>query len=110
MRIDKVNYSVDRLRDGTIGRASIYFENMNNIGERITGNFALTIEEFEKVEKGLITPESLVIQKITDILTLTTDEDSTAKINKLQQEIADNQEMITELSLLISQNQGGSNE
>jgi len=88
MRIDRINLSVDT--DGKTGKvrsASIYFENVSDIGERISGQFAITLDEYERIQREEILPETIAEQKLVEILQVKPEEDVTAAFVQLSEQV-----------------------
>ena len=87
MRIDRINLSVDT--DGKTGKvrsASIYFENVSDIGERVSGQFAITLDEYERIQREEILPETIAEQKLVEILQVKPEEDVTAAFVQLSED------------------------
>lgn len=87
MRIDRINLSVDT--DGKTGKvrsASIYFENVSDLGERVSGQFAITLEEYERIQREEILPETIAEQKLVEILQVKPEDDATAAFVKLSED------------------------
>ena len=110
MRIDRINLSVDT--DGKTGKvrsASIYFENVSDIGERVSGQFAITLEEYEKIQREELLPETIAEKKLVELFAIHPEEDVTAAFVQLSEQLAQKdleisalQQMIVELTLMLS--------
>lgn len=116
MRIDHINLSTDVDEFGKVRSASIWFENTNALGERVSGQFAVQMLQYEAIQKGELTPRKIAEQKLTELLEVKPDQDATAAIVELR-EVLDQktnevqalseqnsalQQMILELTLMIS--------
>ena len=87
MRIDRINLSVDT--DGKTGKvrsASIYFENLSDLGERVSGQFAITLEEYEMIQREEILPETIAEKKLVELFALQPEEDVTAAFVQLSED------------------------
>lgn len=116
MRIDHINLSTDVDEYGKVRSASIWFENTNALGERISGQFAVQMLQYEAIQRGELTPRKIAEQKLTELLEVKPDQDATAAIVELRevldqktkevQALSDQnsalQQMIIELTLMIS--------
>lgn len=110
MRIDRINLSVDT--DGKTGKvrsASIYFENVSDLGERVSGQFAITLEEYEKIQREELLPETIAEKKLVELFAIKPEEDVTAAFVQLSEQLAQKdleistlQQMIVELTLMLS--------
>lgn len=110
MRIDRINLSVDT--DGKTGKvrsASIYFENVTDLGERVSGQFAITLEEYEKIQREELLPETIAEKKLVELFEIQPEEDVTAAFVQLSEQLAQKdleisalQQMIVELTLMLS--------
>jgi len=88
MRIDRINLSVDT--DGKTGKvrsASIYFENISDIGERVSGQFAITLEEYEKILHEELLPETIAEKKLVELFAIQPEEDVTAAFVQLSEQV-----------------------
>lgn len=116
MRIDHINLSTDVDEFGQVRSASIWFENTNALGERISGQFAVQMLQYEAIQRGELTPRKIAEQKLTELLEVKPDQDATAAIvelrgvldqksNEVQALSEQNsalQQMIVELTLMLS--------
>lgn len=110
MRIDRINLSVDT--DGKTGKvrsASIYFENVSDLGERVSGQFAITLEDYEKIQREELLPETIAEKKLVELFAINPEEDVTAAFVQLSEQLAQKdleisalQQMIVELTLMLS--------
>lgn len=110
MRIDRINLSVDT--DGKTGKvrsASIYFENVSDIGERVSGQFAITLEEYDAIQREELLPETIAEKKLVELFAIQPEEDVTAAFVQLSEQLAQKdleisalQQMIVELTLMLS--------
>lgn len=110
MRIDRINLSVDT--DGKTGKvrsASIYFENVSDLGERVSGQFAITLEEYEKIQREELLPETIAEKKLVELFAIQPEDDATAAFVQLSEQLAQKdleisalQQMIVELTLMLS--------
>ena len=110
MRIDRINLSVDT--DGKTGKvrsASIYFENVTDIGERVSGQFAITLDEYERIQREEILPETIAEKKLVELFGIQPEDDVTAAFVQLSEQLAQKdleisalQQMIVELTLMLS--------
>lgn len=117
MRIDRINLSTDQDEQGNVRSASVWFENANELGERINGNFGITIDQYSKITNKEMTIREIAEAKIIELFEITTDQDSMAGIVELRkkleskdeelqaltQELQTQTEMIMELTLMLSQ-------
>ena len=111
MRIDDVNLGVDT--DGKTGKvraAVISFENRNQeTGERVGGQFAITLDEYAQIQAGDLTPQAIAERKLIDLLAIKPEDDVTAAFVQLSEQLAQKdleisalQQMIVELTLMLS--------
>lgn len=110
MRIDRINLSVDT--DGKTGKvrsASIYFENVSDIGERVSGQFAITLEEYDAIQREELLPETIAEKKLVELFAIQPEDDATAAFVQLSEQLAQKdleisalQQMIVELTLMLS--------
>lgn len=110
MRIDRINLSVDT--DGKTGKvrsASIYFENVSDLGERVSGQFAITLEEYEAIQREELLPETIAEKKLVELFAIQPEDDVTAAFVQLSEQLAQKdleistlQQMIVELTLMLS--------
>ena len=110
MRIDRINLSVDT--DGKTGKvrsASIYFENISDIGERVSGQFAITLDEYDAIQRDELLPETIAEKKLVELFAIQPEEDVTAAFVQLSEQLAQKdleisalQQMIVELTLMLS--------
>ena len=111
MRIDDVNLGVDT--DGKTGKvraAVISFENRNQeTGERVGGQFAITLDEYAQIQTGDLTPQAIAERKLTELLAIKPEDDVTAAFVQLSEQLAEKdqqiatlQQMIVELALMLS--------
>ena len=111
MRIDDVNLGVDT--DGKTGKvraAVISFENRNQeTGERVGGQFAITLDEYAQIQTGELTPQAIAERKLTELLAIKPEDDVTAAFVQLSEQLAQKdleisalQQMIVELTLMLS--------
>ncbi len=88
MRIDRINLSVDT--DGKTGKvrsASIYFENVTDIGERVSGQFAITLEEYEAIQREELLPETIAEKKLVELFAIQPEDDVTAAFVQLSEQV-----------------------
>ena len=88
MRIDRINLSVDT--DGKTGKvrsASIYFENVSDIGERVGGQFAITLDEYEAIQREELLPETIAEKKLVELFAIQPEEDVTAAFVQLSEQV-----------------------
>ena len=87
MRIDRINLSVDT--DGKTGKvrsASIYFENISDIGERVSGQFAITLDEYDAIQRDELLPETIAEKKLVELFAIQPEEDVTAAFVQLSEQ------------------------
>lgn len=106
----------DKDEHKNITSASIYFENVSDIGERISGNFAITIEEHQRIEDNELSIREVAEAKIVEMFQIKPEQDAMAGVVELRNQLKEKDEiiqglkeqidaqtmMITELTLLIS--------
>lgn len=92
MYIDRINRSEEKDEKGAVLSASIYFENVNKIGERISGTFAIPTALYPKIESGEIDIKTFVEDKIIDLLQIGITEDDSAKFRNIESNIATQKE------------------
>ena len=88
MRIDRINLSVDT--DGKTGKvrsASIYFENVSDIGERVSGQFAITLDEYDAIQREELLPETIAEKKLVELFAIQPEEDVTAAFVQLSEQV-----------------------
>lgn len=116
MRIDRINLGVDTDEKGMVRSASVFFENINELGERISGNFGITTEQYKKIQAEELTIREIAEAKVVELFEIKPNQDALAGVvelrkdledkDKLMQELTEQLEMqtmlITELTLLIS--------
>ncbi len=87
MRIDRINLSVDT--DGKTGKvrsASIYFENVTDLGERVSGQFAITLDEYDAIQREELLPETIAEKKLVELFAIQPEEDVTAAFVQLSED------------------------
>lgn len=116
LRIDRINLGVDTDENGMVRSASVYFENVSEIGERISGNFGITVEQYNKVQNKEISIREIAEAKVIELFQIKPDQDAMAGVVELRNQLKEKDEiiqglkeqidaqtmMITELTLLIS--------
>lgn len=96
MRIDRINLGVDTDEKGMVRSASVYFENVNELGERISGNFGITVEQYKKIQTEELTIREIAEAKITELFELKPSEDAMAGVVELRKQIETNKSELTE--------------
>lgn len=110
MRIDRINLGVDTDENGMVRSASVYFENVSEIGERISGNFGITVEQYNKVQNKELTIREIAEAKVIELFQIKPNQDAMAGVVELRKqleskdkELQTQTEMILELTLMLSQ-------
>lgn len=117
MRIDRINLSTDQDEQGNVRSASVWFENANELGERINGNFGITIDQYSKITNKEMTIREIAEAKIIELFEITIDQDSMAGVVELRKKLEEKDNQIkdllekleeqtgvmTELALMLSQ-------
>lgn len=98
MRIDRINLGVDTDEKGMVRSASVFFENINELGERISGNFGITTEQYKKIQAEELTIREIAEAKVVELFEIKPNQDALAGVVELRKDLEDKDKLIQELT------------
>lgn len=98
MQIQRINLSSDKDENLEVRSASIYFENFDDVGNRISATIAITKEQYEQLESKAILPISLIEPVVIKLLGLGVEDDDVVRFVEIEKVAKDQAATIEELT------------
>ena len=103
MKIQRTNITTDFNDNGELRSGAIYFENSNDLGERVSGQIVLTLKQWEAIQKQEITASSIVEHRLIELLQIGIEEDDNARFVAIEGQLYERANEMVQLAVIVDE-------